>query len=86
MTPYPGAATPGTMTPGFATSSRLDLNQIGEARNSILGIKLDQVRMRSGSHVASLDTRAFLAQILFHCEMKSGQGRPGSRLGTSQGA
>ena len=55
MTPYPGAATPGTMTPGFATSSRLDLNQIGEARNSILGIKLDQVRMRSGSHVASLD-------------------------------
>ena len=44
MTPYPGAATPGTMTPGFATSSRLDLNQIGEARNSMLGIKLDQVR------------------------------------------
>ena len=31
------------MTPGFATSTRLDLNQIGEARNSMLGIKLDQV-------------------------------------------
>ena len=45
MTPYPGAMSvaPGTMTPGFATSSRIDLNQIGEARNSILGIKLDQV-------------------------------------------
>lgn len=45
MTPYPGAmsVTPGTMTPGFATSSRIDLNQIGEARNSMLGIKLDQV-------------------------------------------
>lgn len=45
MTPYPGAisVTPGTMTPGFATSTRIDLNQIGEARNSMLGIKLDQV-------------------------------------------
>ena len=44
-TPYPGAmsVTPGTMTPGFATSTRIDLNQIGEARNSMLGIKLDQV-------------------------------------------
>ena len=31
------------MTPGFATSTRIDLNQIGEARNSMLGIKLDQV-------------------------------------------
>ena len=45
MTPYPGAmsVTPGNMTPGFATSSRIDLNQIGEARNSMLSIKLDQV-------------------------------------------
>ena len=44
MTPYGGAmsVTPGTMTPGFATSTRIDLNQIGEARNSMLGIKLDQ--------------------------------------------
>ena len=32
------------MTPGFATSKRIDLNQIGEARNSMLSIKLDQVR------------------------------------------
>ena len=38
MTPYPG-----TMTPGVATSTRIDLNQIGEARNSMLSIKLDQV-------------------------------------------
>ena len=46
MTPYPGAMSvaPGTMTPGFATSTRIDLNQIGEARNSMLGIKLDQVK------------------------------------------
>ncbi len=36
---------PGTMTPGFATSTKIDLNQIGEARNSILGIKLDQVKI-----------------------------------------
>lgn len=49
MTPYPGAMSvaPGTMTPGFATSSRIDLNQIGEARNSMLGIKLDQVILQS---------------------------------------
>lgn len=49
MTPYPGAmsVTPGTMTPGFATSTRIDLNQIGEARNSMLGIKLDQVQFAS---------------------------------------
>ena len=47
MTPYSGAmsVTPGTMTPGFATSTRIDLNQIGEARNSMLGIKLDQVSL-----------------------------------------
>ena len=37
------------MTPGFATSTRLDLNQIGEARNSMLGIKLDQVITYCGS-------------------------------------
>lgn len=45
MTPYPGgmSVTPGTVTPGFATSTRIDLNQIGEARNSMLSIKLDQV-------------------------------------------
>lgn len=40
MTPYSGTA---SVTPGFATSTKIDLNQIGEARNSMLGIKLDQV-------------------------------------------
>ena len=53
-TPYPGAmsVTPGTMTPGFATSTRIDLNQIGEARNSMLGIKLDQV---SHGYICDID-------------------------------
>ncbi len=37
----------GTVTPGFATSNRIDLNQIGEARNSMLSIKLDQVSVWS---------------------------------------
>ncbi len=41
QTPYGGTA---SVTPGFATSTKIDLNQIGEARNSMLGIKLDQVR------------------------------------------
>ena len=43
----------GTMTPGFATSTKIDLNQIGEARNSMLGIKLDQVRGKSCSCTSS---------------------------------
>ena len=52
ITPYPGGMTPGTMTPGFDTSTRIDLNQIGEARNSVLGIKLDQVNYQlSGNHI-----------------------------------
>ena len=42
QTPYGGAA---SVTPGFATSTKIDLNQIGEARNSMLGIKLDQVAL-----------------------------------------
>lgn len=48
MTPYSGTS---SVTPGFATSTKIDLNQIGEARNSMLGIKLDQVRLHvGGSH------------------------------------
>lgn len=34
-TPYPGMATPST--------TDLDLNKIGEARKSLVGVKLDQV-------------------------------------------
>jgi len=37
--------TPGGMTTGFATpSADLDLIKIGEARKSLVGVKLDQVR------------------------------------------
>ena len=43
MTPYGGGTS--SVTPGFATSTKIDLNQIGEARNSMLGIKLDQVSL-----------------------------------------
>ena len=43
-TPFPGGMTPGTMTPGFTTpSGDLDLIKIGEARKSLVGVKLDQV-------------------------------------------
>lgn len=51
MTPYPGAA---SVTPGFATSTKIDLNQIGEARNSMLGIKLDQARVETNECLISL--------------------------------
>ena len=39
QTPYPGAVTPGFSTP----SGDLDLTKIGEARKSLVGVKLDQV-------------------------------------------
>ena len=38
-TPYSGAMTPGFTTP----SGDLDLIKIGEARKSLVGVKLDQV-------------------------------------------
>ena len=65
-TPYPGAMsiTPGTVTPGFATSSRIDLNQIGEARNSMLSIKLDQVGIGYESSCFSLSLCRFQTQFL----------------------
>lgn len=46
MTPYPGVNTPGgIMTPGWATSSMdLDLRKIGQARNALMDIKLNQVK------------------------------------------
>ena len=41
---FPGGVTPGGMTTGFATpSADLDLIKIGEARKSLVGVKLDQV-------------------------------------------
>jgi pre-mRNA-processing factor 6 len=57
MTPYPGA-----MTPGVATSTRIDLNQIGEARNSMLGIKLDQVS-DSVSGQTVVDPKGYLTDL-----------------------
>ena len=50
----------GTMTPGFATSTKIDLNQIGEARNSMLGIKLDQVR---GENHVYVQVAVFLCSV-----------------------
>lgn len=62
-TPYPGTMT-GTMTPGFSTSTRIDLNQIGEARNSMLGIKLDQVMERECVIIIIIIINRFLTQFL----------------------
>lgn len=42
--PFPGTATPGSMTPGVLTpSGDLDLRKIGQARNTLMDIKLNQV-------------------------------------------
>ncbi|XP_011402481.1 PREDICTED: pre-mRNA-processing factor 6-like [Amphimedon queenslandica] len=60
-TPYPGTMT-GTMTPGVSTSTRIDLNQIGEARNSMLGIKLDQVS-DSVSGQTVVDPKGYLTDL-----------------------
>ena len=49
------------MTTGFATpSADLDLIKIGEARKSLVGVKLDQVMTRSSSFVGA----AFKQQVL----------------------
>ena len=43
QTPFPGGMTPGSATP----SADLDLIKIGEARKSLVGVKLDQVFLDS---------------------------------------
>eukprot|EP00731_Ephydatia_muelleri_P010128 Em0005g714a len=50
------------MTPGFSTSTRIDLNQIGEARNSMLSIKLDQVS-DSVSGQTVVDPKGYLTDL-----------------------
>jgi pre-mRNA-processing factor 6 len=61
---YGGFQTPvgGSITPGFSTSARIDLNQIGEARNSMLGIKLDQVS-DSVSGQTVVDPKGYLTDL-----------------------
>ena len=53
---------PWRIDPGFSTSTRLDLNQIGEARNSMLGIKLDQVS-DSVSGQTVVDPKGYLTDL-----------------------
>ena len=40
-TPYPGGMTPGLMTPG---TGELDMRKIGQARNTLMDMRLSQVR------------------------------------------
>ncbi|GIY90401.1 pre-mRNA-processing factor 6 [Caerostris extrusa] len=64
MTPYPGANTPGgIMTPGWATSSvDLDLRKIGQARNALMDIKLNQVS-DSVSGQTVIDPKGYLTDL-----------------------
>lgn len=64
MTPYPGANTPGgIMTPGWATSSMdLDLRKIGQARNALMDIKLNQVS-DSVSGQTVIDPKGYLTDL-----------------------
>lgn len=39
-TPYPGSMTPGLMTPG---TGELDMRKIGQARNTLMDMRLSQV-------------------------------------------
>ncbi|KAF0992802.1 hypothetical protein HZS_4182, partial [Henneguya salminicola] len=43
VSPFPGSMTPGYMTSGFATPGQVDLIKIGQARKSLVGVKLDQI-------------------------------------------
>lgn len=45
-TPYPGGMTPGLMTPG---TGELDMRKIGQARNTLMDMRLSQVRICHGS-------------------------------------
>lgn len=46
-TPYPGGMTPGLMTPG---TGELDMRKIGQARNTLMDMRLSQVRVCVTSH------------------------------------
>ena len=48
QTPFPGGMTPSGIATGFSTpSADLDLIKIGEARKSLVGVKLDQVTVNT---------------------------------------
>lgn len=63
-TPFPGTATPGgLMTPGWATpSADLDLRKIGQARNTLMDIKLNQVS-DSVSGQTVVDPKGYLTDL-----------------------
>ena len=79
-TPFPGAMTPGSVTPGFTTpSGDLDLIKIGEARKSLVGVKLDQVPQSHKSSLSDLigDTSNFdfvNREIFFTWALQLGEG------------
>ena len=59
QTPFPGGMTPGSATP----SADLDLIKIGEARKSLVGVKLDQVFL--DSHPGDQKTACFEREKYF---------------------
>ncbi|XP_023221900.1 pre-mRNA-processing factor 6-like [Centruroides sculpturatus] len=63
-TPFPGSATPGgLMTPGWTTpSADLDLRKIGQARNTLMDIKLNQVS-DSVSGQTVVDPKGYLTDL-----------------------
>lgn len=64
LTPFPGTNTPGgLMTPGWATpSTDLDLRKIGQARNTLMDIKLNQVS-DSVSGQTVIDPKGYLTDL-----------------------
>lgn len=63
QTPFPGGITPGGMTTGFSTpSADLDLIKIGEARKSLVGVKLDQAS-DSVSGQTVVDPKGYLTDL-----------------------
>ncbi|RWS06625.1 pre-mRNA splicing factor-like protein [Dinothrombium tinctorium] len=61
-TPYPGGMTPGTSTSGFLTPGDLDLRKIGQARNTLMDIKLNQVS-DSVSGQTVVDPKGYLTDL-----------------------
>ena len=73
-TPYPGGMTPGLMTPG---TGELDMRKIGQARNTLMDMRLSQVsfccttisyRLRNSFLTVKLIyiNEKFIFRVLYH--------------------
>ena len=67
QTPFPGGMTPSGIATGFSTpSADLDLIKIGEARKSLVGVKLDQVTVNT--YILITVARIYIFSLLIYLD------------------